>query len=192
MSAASPEVGQVSPDGQFRWDGQQWVPLATNYREPTAWTRPLQLVAAAYLVVGLVYSVVTTALFLTAANMERVLRASNASLGGDQVSQAVNFSILAAWAVVIVLSVVSLLLAVGSFLGWRWVFWVALVWLALNSVGVLSNLNALANSGTQVEPAGVVAGSLLLSLVALGLFIWFVVALVRFGPWAMKKPGVPA
>jgi hypothetical protein len=192
MSAASPEVGQVSPDGQFRWDGQQWVPLATNYREPTAWTRPLQLVTAAYLVVGLVYSVVTTALFLTAANMERVLRASNASLGGDQVSQAVNFSILAAWAVVIVLSVVSLLLAVGSFLGWRWVFWVALVWLALNSVGVLSNLNALANSGTQVEPAGVVAGSLLLSLVALGLFIWFVVALVRFGPWAMKKPGVPA
>jgi hypothetical protein len=192
MSATSPDVGQVSPDGQFKWDGQQWVPLATNYREPTAWTRPLQLATAAYLVVGLVYSVVTTALFLTAANMERVLRASNASLGGDQVSQAVNFSILAAWAVVIVLGVVSLLLAVGSFLGWRWVFWVALVWLALNSIGVLSNLNALANSGTQVEPAGVVAGSLLLSLVALGLFIWFVVALVRFGPWAMKKPGVPA
>jgi hypothetical protein len=136
--------------------------------------------------------VVTTALFLTAANMERVLRASNANVGGDQVSQAVNFSILAAWAVVIVLAVVSLLLAVGSFLGWRWVFWVALVWLALNSVGVLSNLNALANSGTQVEPAGVVVGSLLLSVVALGLFIWFVVALVRFGPWAMKKPGAPA
>ncbi|MDQ6790586.1 MAG: hypothetical protein M3075_08030 [Candidatus Dormibacteraeota bacterium] len=192
MSATSPEAGQVSPDGQFRWDGQQWVPLATNYREPTAWTRPLQLVTAAYLVIGLVYSVVTTALFLTAANMERVLRASNANLGGDQVSQAVNFSILAAWAVVIVLAVVSLLLAVGSFLGWRWVFWVALVWLALNSVGVLSNLNALANSGTQVEPAGVEVGSLLLSLVALGLFIWFVVALVRYGPWAMKKPGAPA
>jgi hypothetical protein len=192
VSATSPEAGQVSPDGQFRWDGQQWVPLAANYREPTAWTRPLQLVTAAYLVIGLVYSVVTTALFLTASNMERVLRASNANLGGDQVSQAVNFSILAAWAVVIVLAVVSLLLAVGSFLGWRWVFWVALVWLALNSVGVLSNLNALANSGTQVEPAGVVVGSLLLSVVALGLFIWFVVALVRFGPWAMKKPGAPA
>ena len=26
MSATSPEAGQVSPDGQFRWDGQQWVP----------------------------------------------------------------------------------------------------------------------------------------------------------------------
>ena len=192
MSATSPEAGQVSPDGQFRWDGQQWVPLATNYREPTAWTRPLQLVTAAYLVIGLVYSVVTTALFLTASNMERVLRASNANLGGDQVSQAVNYSILAAWAVVIVLAVVSLLLAVGSFLGWRWVFWVALVWLALNSVGVLSNLNALANSGTQVEPTAVVVGSLLLSLVALGLFIWFVVALARYGPWAMRKPGAPA
>jgi hypothetical protein len=192
MSATSPEVGQVSPDGQFKWDGQEWVPLATNYREPTAWTRPLQLATAAYLIVGLVYSVLTTALFLTAANMERVLRTSNANISGDQVSQAVNFSILAAWAVVIVLAAVSLLLAVGSFLGWRWVFWVALVWLALNSIGVLSNLNALANSQTQVEPVGVVAGSLLLSLVALGLFIWFVVALVRYGPWAMKKPGVPA
>jgi len=35
-------------------------------------------------------------------------------------------------------------------------------------------------------------GSLLLSLVALGLFIWFVVALARYGPWAMRKPGAPA
>ena len=26
--------GQISADGQFRWDGQQWVPLAAGYREP--------------------------------------------------------------------------------------------------------------------------------------------------------------
>ena len=57
--------------------------------------------------------------------------------------------------------------SVGSYLGWRWAFWVTLVWLAFNSIGVLTNLNSLANSRAQAEPAAVIAGSLLLCFVAL-------------------------
>jgi hypothetical protein len=189
MSTTSPEIGQVSPDGQFKWDGRQWVPLETGYREPTAWTRPLQLVAAAYLVLGALYSIITTAVFLNSASIERTLRASGTSLSGEQVQQAINFSVVTAWIVVGVLAAVSVLLAIGSFLGWRWAFWVTLVWLGLNSVGILSNLNAIVNAQNQPLPVGVVVGSLILSLIALAVFVWCLTAAIRYGPWAMRKPG---
>jgi hypothetical protein len=189
VSTTSPEVGQVSPDRQFRWDGEQWVPLAAGYREPTSWTRPLQLVAAAYLALGTLYSIITTALFLNTATIGRTIRASSAGLSGDQVQQAVNFSVGITWLVVGVLAVISLLLAAGSFLGWRWAFWVTLVWLGLSAVGVLSNLNAIAHAETQPLPVGVLVGSLILSLIALAIFIGCLVAAIRYGPWAMRKPG---
>ena len=53
----STAVGQVSADGQFRWDGQQWVPIPKGTRESTPWTRPMQLAAAALLAVEAIFSV---------------------------------------------------------------------------------------------------------------------------------------
>lgn len=189
MSTSSPQAGQISPDGQFRWDGQQWVPLAAGYREPTSWTRPLRMAVTAYLVVSVVYSLVAAVLFLNSATVERAIRASGSSVPSDQLQQAVTISVAVGWVFVLVLSAVSVVLAIGSYLGWRWAFWVTLVWLGFNSVGVLTNLNALFSPRVQTQPAAVTAGSLLLSLVALALFIWMLVAAVRFGPWAMRKPG---
>jgi hypothetical protein len=189
MSTSNPQAGQISPDGQFRWDGQQWVPLAAGYREPTSWTRPLRMTVAAYLVVSIIYSIAGAALYLNAASVERAIRASGSSVPSDQLQQAVQISVVVGWVFVLVLTAVSIVLAVGSYLGWRWAFWVALVWLAFNSVGVVSNAGSLANASSQPQPAAVIAGSLLLSLVALALFIWMLVAAIRYGPWAMRKPG---
>ena len=179
----------MSPDGQFKWDGERWAPLERGYREPTSWTRPLQLVTAAYLVLGVLYSMITTALFLNTATIERTVRASGTGLSGEQVQQAVNFSVGIVWVVVAVLAVISLLLAAGSFLGWRWAFWVTLVWLGLNSVGILSNLNAIVHAENQPLPVGVLVGSLILSAIALAIFAWCLTAAIRYGPWAMRKPG---
>jgi hypothetical protein len=190
MSTGSPPVGQVSPDGLYRWDGQQWVALASGYREPTSWTRPLQLATAGYLVLSIVVSLITSALFINATSVERAVRAQNPSMASDQIQTAVSVGVAFAWAFVIVLAVVSLVVAIGSFLGWRWMFWVALVWLGLSSLGVITNLNSLANTRTQVQPVWSSAVAELLSLVALGLFIWLLVSVVRYGPWAMRKPGV--
>jgi hypothetical protein len=189
MSTSSPQAGQISPDGQFRWDGQQWVPLAAGYREPTSWTRPLRMAVAALLVVNVIYSIAGAALYLNSASVERAIRASGTTLPSDQLQQAVTISVAAGWTFILVLSAISIVLAIGSYLGWRWAFWVTLVWLAFNSVGVLTNLNSLASPRVQAQPAAVIAGSLLLSLIALALFVWMLVAAVRYGPWAMKKPG---
>ncbi|MBJ7615053.1 MAG: hypothetical protein JF924_22420, partial [Candidatus Dormibacteraeota bacterium] len=90
MSTSSPQAGQISPDGQFRWDGQQWVPLAAGYREPTSWTRPLRLVVAAYLIVSVIYSIAGAALYLNAASIERAIRSSGSSVPADQLQQAVQ------------------------------------------------------------------------------------------------------
>lgn len=189
MSTSSPQAGQISPDGQFRWDGQQWVPLAAGYREPTSWTRPLRMVIAAYLVVSVIYSIATAAIYLNSASVERAIRASSSSIPSDQIQQAVTISVAVGWVFVLALGAISIVLAVGSYLGWRWAFWVTLVWLGFNAVGVLTNLNSLASPRVQAQPAAVIAGSLLLSLIALALFVWMLIAAVRYGPWAMRKPG---
>src|SRR6266851_2278917 len=68
-------AGQISADGQFRWDGQQWVPLPANYREPTSWTRPMQLITAALFAISAISGVVITIAFV---NHDSVLRAIHA------------------------------------------------------------------------------------------------------------------
>jgi hypothetical protein len=188
MSSGNPEVGQLSADGLFEWDGQDWAPLARARREPTSWTRPLQLSVAGFLVLDAVQSIVTTALFLNMASAERASRAQNPSITADQLHAAASLAVGLGWAVVIALTLVRVILAASSVRGWRWAFWVTLVWLALGSIGVATNLVELANSDVQTMPPGAVGVGLLFAVLALALLAWFVAAAVRYGPWAMRKP----
>jgi hypothetical protein len=183
------QVGAVSSDGAFQWDGEQWQPLTRAHREPTSWTRPLQLVTAAYMLLGAVHSVVSTVLFLNTDSVIRAARAQNPALSDDQLRQAASIGVAVGWTTVVVLSLVMLFLALGSFIGWRWVFWVDLAWLALISIGVVTNLVALANPAAQSMPPGAIAISLVFSAAALALLAWFLLAAFRYGPWAMRKPG---
>src|SRR5947209_4690865 len=53
-TAAAPTV---SPDGAYIWNGREWVPnvapAPTRFRkEPTSWTRPLQLAVIALTLIG--------------------------------------------------------------------------------------------------------------------------------------------
>src|SRR5260370_39461543 len=86
--------GQISADGQFRWDGQEWVPLAAGYREPTSWTRP-------------------------------------------------------------------------------------------------TNIGSFANPGRSPIPITGLIISELFAVLGLATFVWMLVAGIKFGPWALKKPGRP-
>ncbi len=61
-------VSTLSPDGRSRWNGTTWVPTGNalgvpayhapgqSLREPTSWTRPLQLMVAGWYVIEGVYS----------------------------------------------------------------------------------------------------------------------------------------
>jgi hypothetical protein len=188
--SATATVGQVSADGQFRWDGQQWVPIPRGEREPTPWTRPMQLAVAAFFVLETLLSILTSALFINHDSMLRVMQAQGTSIPpGTDVSAIVNISIVFAWIVVVVIGVLDLVAALGSFLGWRWMFWVALVLNGLAAIGGVTNLRTFANPNSSPVPIWGVSVGEVFSLIGLGLFIWMLIAAIRFGPWAMKRPG---
>ena len=189
MSTESPQVGDISADGQLRWNGAEWTPLGRGHREPTSWTLPLRRTAAAFLVVYAVAGLLTNVLFVTEPALERTLRATNPQLTEDEVRSAATLGYTLGWITVGIIAVVVLVLAAGSLRGWRWTFWVDLGALALISIGVITNVLALANPAVQTLPPGAIAVNLLISLAALGLLAWFIVVAARFGPWAMRRPG---
>ena len=188
--AASTAAGQVSADGQFRWDGAQWVPIPRGEREPTPWTRPMQLAAAGLFGFEAVYSVATSVLFINHDTMLRAMQAQGTQIPrGTDVDAIVNTGIAVAIGFVVFVAILELVAAAGSFLGWRWMFWAALVLFGLGGLGALTNLGTFARPDTSPIPVGAVAVSELLSLASLGLFVWMLAGLIKFGPWAMKKPG---
>jgi len=186
----STSVGQVSSDGQFRWDGQQWVPIAPGTREPTSWTRPMQLAAAAVFGVTAVYSVVSAFVFINHDTMVRVLKAQGSTLPrGMTYDSLADTAIAFAIGSVVFIAVLELIAAVGSFLRWRWLFWAAMVLFGLGAIGTVTNLGYFAKPDTSPVPIAGVAFSELVSLAALAMFVWMLIGVIKFGPWALKRPG---
>jgi len=183
-------AGQISADGQFRWDGQQWVPLPQSYREPTPWTRPMQLASAGVQAVSAISGVVLTIAFVNHDSVLRALQAQGTQVpAGTDMNTLINISIGVTWAVVIGFGLVQALAAIGSFLGWRWMFWGALVLFALGGLGAIINIASLASADRSTLPAGALIWNELVALANLAMFIWMLIGVVRYGPWAMKKPG---
>lgn len=150
----------------------------------------MQLAAAGLFIVEAVYSVVTSLIFINHDSMLKALQAQGTQFpSGTDVNTVVNIGIATAIGFVIFFAILELIAAIGSFLGWRWMFWAALVLFGLGGIGALTNLGTFAHPSTSPIPIGAVAVSELLSLVSLGLFVWMLVGVIKYGPWAMKKPG---
>jgi hypothetical protein len=187
---ASQSAGQISADGQFRWDGQQWVPLAANYRVPTPWTRPMQLASAGLLALTAVVSLVVTFAFYNHDSVLRALQAQGTQVPpGTTMDTVINAAIGVAYAIVVFFSILELVGAAGSYLGWRWIFWGVLVLFGLGSISALLGLGSLARASDSPMPFGGLVLSELLNLASLAMFVWMIVGLIKYGPWAMKRPG---
>jgi hypothetical protein len=187
MSTDDPQVGEVSADGAFRWDGSEWAPLARGQREPTSWTLPLRRTVAAYLVLVALFDVVSNGIVVTMSSLEGALRSSAAGLSADEVQAQAAVAFALGWVSVGVVAAVYVLLAAGSFVGWRWAFWADMAVLALR--GLTAVTSALALSRPAPTPTWLSGLDLVIALVAAALLVWLVVAAVRFGPWAMRRPG---
>lgn len=185
----SAAIGQVSGDGQFRWNGREWEPIPPGTREPTSWTRPMQLAAAGLFALGAIVSVATTVLYVNHDSMVKVIQAQGTSLQGTNIDTVVNIAIGFAVGTVVVIAILELVAAAGCLLGWRWMFWAALVLFGLGTIGALTNLGSFSKPDTTPLPTSALALSELLSVADLAMFVWLLVGLIKFGPWAMKKPG---
>jgi hypothetical protein len=190
VPGAQAPAGQISADGQFRWDGQQWVPLPQSYREPTPWTRPMQLASAGLLALSALSGIVLSIAFLNHDSVLRALQANGTQVPpGTDINTLVNVTIGIAWAAVAAFGLLQLVAAVGSYLGWRWMFWGALVLFALSGLSAITNLGALTNANRSTSPIGALVWNELVALASLAMFIWMLIGAIKFGPWAMKRPG---
>ncbi len=135
-------------------------------RVPTAWTRPMQLGASALLVAAAIRAIVAPI------------------VEGRAITT--SFSV-----VVLVFAVLALFAAVGSFLGWRWMFWPAAVYFVLVAGSAVTNVSVLLRtdfSRTQLPLAYWLVNEAI-ALVILVFVAWMAYGLTKFGgPWAMKKP----
>lgn len=185
----STAVGQVSPDGQFRWDGVQWVPIPRGAREPTPWTRPMQLATAGFFVLEAIYSLVTSVIFINHDAMVRVMQAQGSLPEGTNVDQVVSIALVFAWFFIILFLILWLVAALGSYLGWRWMFWVDLVLFGFGTIGALTNLGNFASPGRTEIPIWGIVISEVFGVASAALFVWLLIGVIRYGPWAMKRPG---
>jgi hypothetical protein len=150
----------------------------------------MQLGAAALFVANVAYSVISSLVFINHDSMVKVLKAQGTTTPrGITIDAMADAALAIAIATLVFIGILYLVAAVGSFLGWRWMFWAALVLFGLGAIGTLTNLSYFAKPSTSPVPIGAVAISELLSIASLAMFIWMLVGVIKFGPWAMKRPG---
>lgn len=152
----------------------------------------MKLAVAAFLTVQAIFSVVGTVIFVNHDSLLRVMQAQgslNNLPAGTDVNNIVNIGLVFAYGFVVLIALIFLFAAVGSYLGWRWMFWVVLVVLGLSSIGVITNLVSIGNPNATETPVWALIVDELFSLIALGLFVWMLIAAITRGPWAMKRVG---
>ncbi|TME17629.1 MAG: hypothetical protein E6I70_10285 [Chloroflexi bacterium] len=195
QTSQMPQSGQVSPDGQFMWDGATWRPI-TGYRwEPTDWTRPMQAAVAAVFIVNGIWEIVVAFGFAAAIRESAVrqIQRSNPNLTPDQTSQALNVGLAFTEGFMVFLAVLFVLIGVLSLVRrWSWLFYVDLVILGLGIFSVLSGITSLARPAAAALPVFATLIGLALSVVGVGLAVWMLVARIQRGVWAARKSPVVA
>lgn len=204
----------VSPDGAYLWNGREWVPnvpaAPTRFRkEPTSWTRPLQLAVIALTLIGDV-NLLTLLPYLTDYIRQAVRRSIELSLASQppaQNAEEIRSQVLAIgdqaalWTAIlsVVLAAIWLVLILaGTLRRWTWFYWLLMVIYALSILGLPQQILQVFGVGTSGGPGTPV---LLLPLpnallgLAVGclevvLLVWMIIAYRKYGPWACRR--VPA
>jgi hypothetical protein len=209
-------LSTLSPDGRSRWNGYAWVPVASmapmaapaypvyqqpaTVRVPTPWTRPMQYAVAAWYTLAAIYGLslpfwmsgVMTQAVNQSFQRQAQLNPNVSPPPPEFVSSMASMMSGILWASAIIAVVVCAVIVVGAVLRWTWIFWVVLVLLGLGTLALPFNLiSAVAGSTYAASLYGLPTWTTWLS-VAIGipnaaLFVWMLVALIRYGPWATTK-----
>lgn len=151
----------------------------------------MQLSSAALLVVEAVLSIAGPAIFYTHDAVKKALEAAGTQIPqGTTEEQLIGITIGFTIGFGVVVALLEVLGAVGAFLRWRWAFWYVLVLFGLGTVSALFGLVSLFRpaSGTPY-PVGYLVLLEVLGAVAVAIFVWMLIGVIRYGPWAMKRPG---
>lgn len=202
-------VSTLSHDGRHRWNGSTWVPVSGSVyapqarapREPTPWTQPLQYAVAAWY--GLSALFTATLPFWMGGTMNQIMNQAIQRQEANSVEPLPpGFSdtmttmmngIL--WFSAIVGAAVAVVAIVAAIRRWTWAYYAILVLLGLGLIGLPVNLANAASGGSINSMQGFTMPmwstwfSIGSGLVSAALFVWMLIALVRYGPWAMRRAG---
>ena len=206
-------VSTLAHDGRSRWNGTAWVPTgqlsgaavfqppAHTVREPTSWTRPLQLTVAAFYVLQGLYALSLplwmsgpiTQVVNQSVQRQEQLHPTATPPPADFVNTMTSLVGGFLWVAAVIGLVIAVVAVIGALSRWTWVYYVVLVLLGLGAVSLPLNLvNAAGGSAiTGTSGISLPAWTNWLGLVSgipgTALFVWMVVALAKRGPWAMRK-----
>jgi hypothetical protein len=205
----------LSADGRFRWDGSTWTPagamvtapyaaMGPPRREPTSWTKPLQYAVAGWYVWSIAYTLALP--FWMGGIMNNMLTQSfqrqqqiNPEVSPPPAAftdAMASFMTAGLWATAIFYSVIFGVIIAGAWKRWTWMYYVVLVLLGLTSILVPLYLfyifggSAIAAASGFTVPSWFYVFAFVTGLPAIGLFVWMLVALIKRGPWAMRRPQV--
>jgi hypothetical protein len=221
---------RLSPDGMYYWDGQQWVstlshdgrtrwngtawvssgqaqapsgyqPAGPASRQPTSWTRPLQIAVAAWYAIQGLYAL-TLPFWMSgpiaqavnqAIQRQEQLNPPPTPPPADFASGLTSFVDVALWSAAVFGVVIAVVVVIGALSRWTWMYYVVLVLLGfgaislpLNLVSALSGSSVAATSGFRL-PAWTSWLSLATSIPATALFVWMLIAVIKRGPWGMTR-----
>lgn len=206
-------VSTLSPDRRFRWNGAAWEPVppplyppahaAPASREPTSWTLPLQIAVIARYVLAGIYGLMLPVLmkgYMSQAIQVGLQRQQQAYPPGappppgftEMMSSIMIGSLWAGAIIGVALSVVAIVAALHR---WIWAYYVILVLIGFTLAGSVFNLINLFAGGAltagQPQPLPITrAAAYILYLIDTLLFAWMLVAVIRRGPWAMRRPAI--
>ncbi len=170
---------------------QQW-----RY-EPTEWTRRLQVILLALLIVGGVIGLALVPAFVLP-TMQRSVDATlatmppNSSVDPVAFRNSMNAIFITSLVLGGVVGVVALgVIVVGIVRLWRWVYWYLVVSFFIAPLGVLQNIATyFFGSGAIQIPGWVLLFTAPLALVETVLGIWMIVLYRRSGTWARRRVAV--
>jgi MFS family permease len=204
-------VTTLSPDGRFRWNGSAWVPVggmappAAYYqppatpRLPTQWTKPMQYAVAGWYVVSGLFALTVpfwmsgrvTDIMNRAIQQQTSLNPTVSPPPPEFVSAMSSMMSGILWVAAVFGVAISTVAIMGALKRWTWMFYVVLVLLGLGVLGLPYNIVTLVSERSTLSvftmPPGFIWLSIGFGLGGTALFVWMLIAVIRYGPWAMAK-----
>ena len=206
-------LSTLSPDGRSRWNGTSWIPSGQAYgpaayqvpgrvvREPTSWTRPLQIAVAVWYALQGIYALTLpfwmgdpmTQAFNQAMQRQQALNPTVTPPSADFVNAMTSMMGGLLWVTAIFGLALAAVVVVGALNRWTWIYYAVLILLGLSAISIPLNLinsvggSAVTGASGFPMPSWTYSLGLAIALTGTALFIWMLIALVKRGPWAMRK-----
>jgi hypothetical protein len=210
-------VTTLSPDGRSRWNGTAWVPTGNAYgppayqvigrtsREPTSWTRPMQFAVAGWYALEGVYALtlpfwmggpMTQAMNQSIQRQQQLNPAVSPPPAGftdAMTTMITSMMSVTLWLAALFGVAIGVVAIVGALKRWAWTYYVVLVLLGFSALSLPANLvsavsgSAMSAFGGFSMPSWTYGLGAAVGIPATALFVWMLVALVKRGPWAMRK-----